>query len=126
MKKFARVLAVALVVVTLCATLASCGKVSGAYVCDATAFGSGAKITYDFGAFGKVTATVELSLLGNTETKTLEGKYEVTETEDDKMEITFTYEEENDNVKSGTYSFEIDKENDTIKIAGITYKAVKD
>ena len=126
MKKFARVLAIALVVVTLCATLASCGKVSGAYVCDATAFGTGAKITYDFGAFGKVTATVEVSILGSSETKTLEGKYEINETEDDKMEITFTYEEENDNVKSGTYSFEIDKENDTIKIAGVPYKAVED
>ena len=127
MKKLVRILSLTLVAVMLCATLASCGKVSGAYVCDATAFGSGVKVTYDFGAFKKVTATVEASLLGQTETKTYEGKYEITEKDDGKMEITFTFDDENDDTKTygGTQSFSIDKENDTIKIGLVTYKKVE-
>ena len=36
------------------------------------------------------------------------------------------FEDEGDEVESGTFAFENDKENETIKIAGIPYKAVKD
>ena len=127
MKKFARVLALALVVVTLCATLASCGKVSGAYKAELDLFLAKTTVTYDFGAFGKVTVTLVGELLGKSETRTYEGKYEITENDDDTMDITFTFEDENDDTKSvsGTYDFEIDKENNTIKIGLITYKAVE-
>jgi hypothetical protein len=69
--------------------------------------------------------TVEASnILTGSESKTYEGKYEITEKDDDKMEITFTFEDENDDTKSygGTQAFSIDKENDTIKIGLVTYK----
>ena len=124
MKKFVRVLSVALVVVMLCASLASCSKVSGTYEADLTAFGTGVKVSYDFGAFKKVTMTVTASVLGQSETKTYEGKYEITEKEDDKMEITFTFEDESGDAKTygGTQSLVIDKENDAIKLNGITFK----
>ena len=43
--------------------------------------------------------------------------------EDGKMEITFTYEADDDTVKSGTYSFE--EGEDYIKIGGAQYKKVE-
>ncbi len=129
MKKFARVLAIALVVVTLCATLASCGKVSGAYKAeiDLGILGK-TSTTYEFGAFGKVTVTMVGEVLGKSETRTYEGKYEIIENDDDTMDIKFTFEDENDDTKEvgGTYDFVIDKENDTVKIGLVTYKAVED
>lgn len=126
MKKFVRILSLTLVAVMLCAALASCGKVSGAYAAEISLLGSGVKVTYDFGAFGKVAITTEATVLGQTETKTYEGKYKVEKTDDDKQEITFTFENDDSKEYSGTYAFEKDKENDAIKIAGVTYKAVKD
>ena len=127
MKKFVRIMSVALVVVMLCATLASCGKVSGAYSAKIDVLLASVEVTYDFGAFGKVEMTVKGEALGATDTKTYEGKYEITEKEDDKMEITFTFDDENDDTKTygGTQSFSIDKENDTIKIGLVTYKKVE-
>lgn len=125
MKKFARILSLTLVAVMLCATLASCGKVSGAYYAEVNLGVASGKVTYDFGAFGKVTMTVETSnIVTGSAAKTYEGKYEITEKDDDKMEITFTFEDENDDTKAygGTQSFSIDKENDTIKIGLVTYK----
>ena len=124
MKKLVRILSITLVAVMLCATLASCGKVSGAYAAELDLAVAKTKVTYDFGAFGKVTITTEgSSILGNSETKTFEGKYKVTEKDDGKMEITFTYEADDDTVKSGTYSFE--EGEDYIKINGIQYKKVE-
>ena len=60
-----------------------------------------------------------------TETKTYEGKYEITEKDDGKMEITFTFENDEAKTYGGTQSFSIDKENDTIKIGLVTYKRVE-
>ena len=125
MKKLVRILSLTLVAVMLCATLASCGKVSGAYSAELNLGVASGKITYDFGAFGKVTMTVETeNIFTGSASKTYEGKYEITEKDDDKMEITFTFEDENDDTKTygGTQAFSIDKENDTIKIGLVTYK----
>ncbi len=127
MKKFARILAAALVVVTLCAVFASCGKVSGAYKAELDLGFGKTSTTYEFGMFGKVTVTMEGELLGQSKTRTYEGKYEIIENDDDTMDIKFTFEDENDDTKevSGTYDFAIDKENNTVKIGIITYKAVE-
>lgn len=127
MKKFVRILCLTLVAVMLCATLASCGKVSGAYSAKIDVLIASVEVTYDFGAFGKVVMTVKSEAIGATDTKTYEGKYEITEKEDDTMEITFTFEDENDDTKTygGTQAFSIDKENDTIKIGLVTYKKVE-
>ena len=126
MKKFVRILCLALVAVTLCATLASCGKVSGAYKAELDIGLAKTSTTYEFGSFGKVTVTMEGEVLGQSKTRTYEGKYEIIENDDDTMDIKFSFEDENDDTKSvqGTYDFEIDKENDTIKIGLVTYKKV--
>ena len=123
MKKFVRILALTLVAVMLCATLASCAKVSGAYYAELDVALAKVKVTYDFSG-SKVTLTVDSSVLGQNASKSYEGKYEITEKEDGKMEITFTFADENDDTKSygGTHAFAIDKENDTITIGVVTYK----
>ena len=128
MKKLVRVLSLTLVAVMLCATLASCGKVSGAYAAELDLGVASGKVTYDFGAFGKVAMTVEGdTIFTDAKSKTYEGKYEITEKEDGKMEITFTFEDENDDTKTygGTQAFAIDKDNDTVKIGLVTYKRVE-
>ncbi|MBE6631016.1 MAG: hypothetical protein E7624_09265 [Ruminococcaceae bacterium] len=127
MKKFVRVLCFALVAVMLCATLASCSKVSGAYSAEVDLWLTKGKATYDFGAFGSVTLTVTGELLGKSETKTYEGEYEIIENEDGTMKINFTFETENDDTKKygGEHAFSIDEENNTITIGLITYKAVE-
>lgn len=106
MKNLVRILSLALVVVMLCATLASCAGLSGTYSADVF----GVKTTYKFGAFGKVTATVEA--LGQSET--IEGKYKV-----DGDKIIFTYEEDG---KESTNEAKFEKTDDGIKIGGVDFK----
>lgn len=126
MKKFVRILAFALVAVMLCATFAACAKVSGAYEAEIDLWLAKGKATYDFSG-KKVTLTLESNVLGKTETKTYEGTFEITEKDDETMEITFKFEDENDDTKTygGTHAFAIDKENDTITIGVVTYTKVE-
>ena len=118
MKKSIRILAVVLVAVMLCMTLASCGKkLSGAYKLDATVAGSGVVTTYDFSG-KKVTITMETKVLGSvTGTTTLEGTYSI---DDDK--ITIDIEDGDDDSKSCTFDFE-ETENG-IKIGLVEFKKV--
>ena len=125
MKKFTKIMALTLVAVMLCATLVSCGKVMGAYEAEVDlGFGS-SKVVYEFGLLGKVTISVTNELLGSSKTETYEGKYEITEKNDGKMEITFSFESEDAKSYNSTSDFEIDKENNTIKIGLFTYKKVE-
>ena len=123
MKKTLRIVAIAMVAVILCLSLASCGKkLSGKYEAEIGVSGlAGYTATYDFSG-SKVEVTHKTSLLGSTKTTVLEGKYEITVNDDDTMEITITLEEENDDVKSGTYTFE--EGEDYIKIGLVEYKKV--
>lgn len=110
MKKSVRILAVVMVALMLCLTLASCGKrLSGKY--SAEILGSG--VTYEFKG-SKV--TISIKALG-AEVATAEGKYEI---KDDK--ITFTFESDKDEVKEydGTFAFE--EKDDSIKIGIIEYE----
>ena len=126
MKNFVRILSFALVAVMLCATLASCGKVSGTYTGELDLGLGKGTASLKFGAFGKLEVTVTAdSVFTEAKTVTHEGKYEITEKDDDKMEITITFEGDADLVTKaldGTKSFSIDKENDTITIGLFTFK----
>ncbi len=123
MKKFTKVIALTLVAVMMLCMLASCGKkLSGDYKGEVNFVVGKASVTYSFKG-SKVTVTTETSLLTNTTTKTYEGTYEITEAEDGKMEIVFTYEKADDEIKSGTFAFE--EGEDYIKIAGIQYNKVE-
>lgn len=116
MKRTLKIVAVMMVAIMLCLSLASCGtRLSGKYVNDATAAGTGVVTTYDFSG-SKVEITVETKFLGSvTGTVTLNGKYSI---DDDK--ITFEFEDEDNAEYSGTKDFE--KTDDGIKIGIVEYK----
>lgn len=129
MKRSIRILAIAMVAVMLCLTLASCGKkLSGTYepvvveedsvfdkiagaISDAT--DTGVKYT-----FSGSKVTIETSVLGKI--STFEGKYEI---KDDK--ITFTFEDEDAKDYNETLKFE-ELENGNIKIGVVEYKLAEE
>ena len=116
MKKFARIMSLALVAVMLCATLASCGGIaSGEYVNgDTEITKSYSKYTFSGSKF-----TVEVYLAGNKVTdSSFEGKYKVKD-----GEITFTWENAEGEEKTSTATFE--ETDDGIKIGPLTYKKVE-
>ena len=119
MKKMTKIIAIALVLVTLVCVFASCGKkLSGKYSGEINLGIGSYKVTYNFKGSNVVVTHTASSMLTGSETVEVEGKYEITES-DNGMEITFTFEEENDVAKSKTYSFE--EGEDYIKIGGIQY-----
>lgn len=123
MKKTLRIIAIAMVAVMLCLSLASCGKkLSGKYEAEINVLLASYTATYEFSG-SKVEATKKMTVLGNINTTVLEGKYEIAELDDGSMEITITFESDDDDIKSGTYTFE-EGEN-YIKIAGIQYNKVE-
>ena len=104
MKKTLRVIAVVMVAIMLCLSLASCGKkLSGTY--SAEVFGSG--VEYEFSG-SKVTITVKV--LG-AEVGSAEGKYSI---KDDK--ITFEFESEDEDVDKYSGTFDFEEGEDYIKI----------
>ena len=118
MKNIVRVLALVLIAATLCTVFASCGKtLSGKYTGELNVVLAKYTVTYNFSG-SKVTVTKTGEILGQSKTSEVTGKYEITEN-DNGMEITFTYETSDDDIKSGTYSFE--EGEGYIKIGGIQY-----
>ncbi len=122
MKNFLRSVSLVLVLVTVCLSLASCGKsISGSYTAEAELFGLKGETTYTFGAFGKVTRTHKATVAGKVTTTEAEGKYKI-EKDGDKMEITLTFEDDKGEKVENTYTFE--KGEDSIKIGLVEYKKV--
>ena len=121
MKKSIRILAVALVAVMLCMTLASCGKkLSGTYEPDTGSILGGIGDTLNTGVeytFSGSKVTIEVTLLGKVET--FEGKYSI---KDDK--ITFEFEDEDAEDYNETVTFE-ELDDGNIKLGGIEYKKVE-
>ena len=116
MKKVISTVLLCVLLVTSVFALASCNMVTGEYEAEVL----GTEITYEFGAFGKVTITVD-PIIGDE--SVWEGKYELNDEGD---EITFTFEDEDAEEYSGTQSFAQGEENGTkyVKIGLVTYKAV--
>ena len=112
-----RILSIVLVVVILAASLfalVSCGKtISGTYA-DALNLTS-----YEFKG-NKVAITID-NIIG--EDTVIEGKYEINKNEEDKYEITFTFEGDETEEYSGTFAFAEGEENgkDYIKIGPVKY-----
>ena len=106
MKNLVRVLSLALVVVMLCVTLASCAGLSGTYMAGTEQLNT----TYKFSPFGKVTVTYTMGGANQTS----EGKYKV-----DGDKITFTTEVDGKEVSA---EFKFEKTDDGIKIEGLEYK----
>lgn len=96
-----------LVAVVLLCTFTACGRQvpAGAYEAELEMFGQSWNVTYTFKG-SKVTATNKITFLGEVNTETAEGKYEITENADGTMEITFRFEQENDSFENKTYTYE--------------------
>ena len=126
MKKSVRIFSLVLAVVMLCLSLVSCDlfgkKLSGTYQAEIGLGGlAGYTATYEFKG-SKVEITKKATLLGATETSVLNGTYEITEAEDGTMEITITLDSEDEDVKSGTFTFE--EGEDYIKIGIVEYTKI--
>ena len=107
MKRSVRILAIAMVAVMLCLTLASCGKtLSGKY--EATLLGSGIELEFNG---KKVTYTAKV--LG-AEAASVEGTYEI---KDDKITLSFEGEDKDAEKMDGTFDFE--EGEDYIKIGAL-------
>lgn len=105
MKKSVKILALALVAVMMCMALVSCGKkLSGEYEALDVDLGIyKANVTYKFEGNKYEKTTKQENILGQIDTKTVEGTYEIVTNDDDKMEITLT---EKDAEEGETFTFE--------------------
>ncbi len=123
MKNAVRITAVAIVVVMLCLCFASCAKtLSGKYISETDVAGvAGSTTVYNFSG-NKVTITTKSEVFGSSTTTTKEGTYEIIES-DAGMEIKFSFEDEEGNVKVDKYDFEETEEG--IKIGVVEYKKEK-
>ena len=124
MKKSIRILAVVMALLMVTLVFASCGKtLKGTYKAEVGVGGlAGYTATYTFSG-KKVEISKTTTLLGNSNTTTLNGTYEITEKDDGTMEITITLETSDDDIKSGTYTFE--QGEDYIKIGLVKYDKVE-
>ena len=120
MKRIISTLLVCALLLGCVLTMASCSRVlMGEYELDA---GLGSK-TYEFAIPNKVVITYEVL----TVEKTIEGTYKIAENEDGDLEITFTFEnEEESEGYAGTFSFAQGEEDGVkyIKIGGLKYTKV--
>ena len=107
MKKAIRIISIALVIIIVGAMLASCSKMlSGTYTATGDLLVVGTKTSLTFSG-NKVTVTSTVtSIIGSTEPKDYKGTYEIKTGTDGTQTITFTFDEDNDNIMSGTHTFE--------------------
>ena len=124
MMKSIRILAVVMALLMVTLVFASCGKtLKGAYKAEIGLGGlAGYTAVYEFSG-KKVEITKTATLLGQSNTTTLEGTYEITEKDDGTMEITISLETSDDEINSGTFTFE-EGEN-YIKIGLVQYNKVE-
>jgi hypothetical protein len=124
MKKTIRIVALMLVLVMSVCALASCGKkLSGKYEGKLEVLGQSVSVTYDFSGSKVDVTKVTNPIIGDSKTTTIEGEYEIIENADETMDIKFTFETADEEIKSGTFDFE--EGEDYIKIAGIKYTLKK-
>ena len=119
MKKIISMSLVCVLLISCVLTLAACGKtLSGKYSMSV----AGIETSYEFS--GKNVTITYPKLMG---TGTLEGTYEISETEEGKTIITFTFEGDEAEDYKGEYSFAEGEEDGTkyIKIGGVKYTKAK-
>lgn len=123
-KTFIKILTLTLIAVMLVCSLASCGKKvsSGSYEAEIEVLGQSWNVTYTFKG-NKVEAVNKITLLGNVNSETAKGKYEIVENADGSMEITFKFEEENNSFKNKTVTYK--EGDDYIELGGVKYTKVE-
>jgi uncharacterized membrane protein len=118
MKKFVRILCLALVAVMLCATLASCAGVkAGKYRFGDTVVTK----SYTDYTFKGSNVTVDVYVAGVKVTdQSFEAKYKVKD-----GEITFTWEDADGKEQTSTQTF-VENDDGSIKIGALTFKPVEE
>lgn len=120
MKKSVRILAVVMAVLMVTLVLASCGKtISGTYSAEVDVVVLKYTATYEFSGKNVTVTKVVNPLIGDAKTTTIEGTYEIVENDDGSMDITLSFETEDEHITSGTFDFE--EGDDYIKIGIIKY-----
>ena len=120
MKKSVRILALVMALLMVTFVFASCGKtISGSYSAEFDIVVLKYTATYEFSGKNVTVTKVVNPLIGESETSTIEGTYEIIENDDDTMDIKFTFETEDEHITSGTFDFE--EGEDYIKIGVIKY-----
>jgi hypothetical protein len=122
-KTMTKLAAFVLAMLMMTCIFASCAKtLSGSYEAELSLLGQGVNVTYTFSG-SKVTVTSKVTILGTVNTEEIKGTYEIAETADGSLEITFDFEEETATLRDGTYTFS--EEENSIKIAGVPYNKVE-
>ena len=120
MKKTIRILSVVLALMMVTCMLASCGKtIKGAYSAEVDVLVLKYTATYEFSGKNVTVTRVVNPLIGDAQTFTIEGTYEIIENDDDTMDIKFEFKTDDDYIKSGTFDFE--QGEDYIKIGMVKY-----
>ena len=120
MKKTVRILSVVLALLMITCALVSCGKtIKGAYSAEVDVLVLKYTATYEFSGKNVTVTRVVNPLIGEAQTFTIEGTYEIIENDDDTMDIKFEFKTADDYIKSGTYDFE--QGDDYIKIGLVKY-----
>ena len=123
MKKIISTVLVCVLLLGCVMSLISCGKMlSGKYECIIT---ESNRVTYEFTP-SKVTKTTTLGALGYTKDTVVDGTYKINEVDEDRFEITFTWDVEGDEDEISTVSFSQGEENGEkyIKLDGVKFKKV--
>ena len=120
MKKTVRILSVLLALLMVTCVLASCGKtIKGTYSAEVDVLLLKYTATYEFSGKNVTVTRVVNPLIGEAQTFTIEGTYEIIKNDDDTMDIKFEFKTDDDYIKSGTFDFE--QGEDYIKIGAVKY-----
>ena len=120
MKKTVRILSVLLALLMVTCMLASCGKtIKGTYSAEVDVLILKYTATYEFSGKNVTVTRVVNPLIGDAQTFTIEGTYEIIKNDDDTMDIKFEFKTDDDYIKSGTFDFE--QGEDYIKIGAVKY-----
>ncbi|MBR6781868.1 MAG: hypothetical protein IKM33_01555 [Clostridia bacterium] len=120
MKKTVRILSVVLALLMATLMLASCGKtIKGTYSAEVDVLVLKYTATYEFSGKNVTVTKVVNPLIGDAQTYTIEGTYEIIENDDDTLDIKFEFKTADDHIKSGTFDFE--QGEDYIKIGVVKY-----
>lgn len=107
MKNTVRILSVVMAVLMVTLMFASCAKtISGTYSAEIDIGVLKYTATYEFSGKNVTVTKVVNPLIGDSKTSTIEGTYEIVENDDGTMDITLSFETEDEHITSGTFDFE--------------------